>query len=197
MQANYPIQPRDLVLAVISICGSRSEFGRTSLQKVTFLASLKLGIDLGHRAYYYGPYSGTVEADAEALVFSGLAKESVEYLDFVNSSGFQATRYHYVTSEAGAARVEKLKQAHPDQLGQVEDLVEELINVIGSLDQKILSAAAKTLYIAREQGKPVTVEEIKAFAKELGWNLSTSRIGRVAQMLGRLKFVEVKAWADD
>src|SRR5258708_1252172 len=125
MKVTHSIQPRDLVLVVIYLFGDREKFGRTSLQKASYLTSQKLKVDLGHRAYYYGPYSAAVEADADALVLSGLARESVEYLDFVNSSGFQATRYRYLISESGQARIDKLKEAHPEQYGLLESLVKE------------------------------------------------------------------------
>lgn len=189
MRATHSIQPRDLVLAVIALCGTREEFGRTSLQKVTFLASLKLGMDLGHHAYYYGPYSADVEADVEALVLSGLVKETVEYLDFMSPSGFQANRYRYTLTETGNVRVQLLRDAHPEQFGMIESLVQELVSVIGSLDQNILAATAKTLYIAREHGRPVSAEEIKEVGKDFGWKLSTGQIGRAATMLEKLQFV--------
>jgi uncharacterized protein YwgA len=177
------------VLVVIALCGAKEEFGRTSLQKVTFLASLRLGIKLGHRAYYYGPYSAEVEADVEALVLGGLVTETVELLDFVRPNGFQASRYHYSVTGTGDARMRLLREAHPEQVDMTKSLVEELVRVAGSLDQNILAAAAKTLYIAREQGASVSAEEIKEVGNDFGWKLSTGQIKRAANVLESLQFV--------
>ena len=105
MVAKGPMmQPRDLVLAVIGLCSSRAEFGRTSLQKVAYLVSLVFGVDLGHSAYYYGPYSSTVDADAEALVMGGLVSETVEPLGF-NGRGFPVNKFHYSVTSAGHDRL--------------------------------------------------------------------------------------------
>jgi uncharacterized protein YwgA len=189
------MQPRDFLLAIISLCGERPEFGRTSLQKVAYLAALRFDLDFGHRAYYYGPFSAEVEADTEALAFSGLIKESVEELDFVGQGGFPARQFRFLLSETGVARVERLKETFAEQFAQLGKFVEELVAVVGSLDQRMLSAAAKTVFIAREQGRPVTAEEIKTIAKDMGWSLTIGRIAKVTEMLGRLKLVSVSKTA--
>lgn len=184
------MQPRDLVLAVISECGGREEFGRTSLQKVTYLASLVLNVDLGYHAYYYGPYSTTVEADAEALVLGGLVEETITPLGF-NNRGFAVNRYHYTTTDAGRERVDRVAAAYRDQMATLRRFIGSVVDVVGSLDQQTLSAAAKTLYLTREQGKAVNIEQIKALAKDVGWQLSMAKINQVAKMLEQLDLVEV------
>jgi uncharacterized protein YwgA len=184
------MQPRDLVLAVIGQCSSRPEFGRTSLQKVAYLVSLVLDVDLGHSAYYYGPYSSTVEADAEALVMGGLVSETVEPLGF-SGRGFPVNKFHYSITNTGQDRLARIKSAYPDQMTRLEEFVQRVISVVGSLEQANLSAAAKTLYIAREQGKAVSLDEVKALASDFGWKLSKPTIVRVAEMLSQLSFVKV------
>jgi uncharacterized protein YwgA len=184
------MQPRDLVLAVIDECGERREFGRTSLQKVTYLASLVFDVDLGHDAYYYGPYSAEVESDAEALVLAGLVAETVHTFG-TNSRGFPVNRRHYATTDAGRERVARVAMSYPEQMEKLRGFIKKIVDVVGSLDQQTLSTAAKTLYLARAQDKPVSPEEVKSLAKELGWKLSTSRINQVAQMLSQLNLVRV------
>lgn len=184
------MQPRDIVLAVIGQCSPHKEFGRTSLQKVTYLAALVLQLDLGHQAYYYGPYSESVESDAEALVLGGFVTETVELSGF-NQRGYPIKKYKYAMTEAGEQRVERVSQVHPEQFQALENFVKRIDSVVGSLEQRTLSAVAKTLYIAKDQNKPVSTEEVKTLARELGWNLTVSKIEQVTRILSDLDLVRV------
>ena len=183
------IQARDLVLLIISECGDNAQFGRTSMQKVSYLTSLVLRVNLGHRAYYYGPYSAAVEADAEALTLSGLVEETMTPLG-VNRKGFAVNQYHYRVTDSGRARLERVSERYADEVKTVRSFVREIHEVVGSFDQDTLSAAAKTLYIAREQQKPVTTEEVQTLAKDFGWTLPRRRVEHVAEMLAKLHLVE-------
>lgn len=190
MTSRLIIQPRDLILVIIGYCSSRAEFGRTSLQKVAYLVSLFFNIDLEHRAYYYGPYSSQVEADAEALVMSGLVSETVEPLG-VGSHGFPVKKFHYGITDAGRDRLSRIRSAYPDQMTELEGFIDRIISVVGSLDQATLSAAAKTLYIAREQSKAISADEVEALARDFGWKLRKANINRVVRMLSELRFLKV------
>jgi hypothetical protein len=130
-----------------------------------------------------------VEADAEALVMSGLVKESMEALGY--SRGFAVNQFHYDVTHAGEDRFDRIKRAYPEEVSKLKDFIDRIISVVGSLEQASLSAAAKTLYIARETGKALSSEEIKTLANDFGWKLSTSKINHVAQMLSQLKLVKV------
>ena len=190
MTSSVAMQPRDLMLAIIGQCSSRAEFGRTSLQKVAYLISLSFNIDLGHRAYYYGPYSTIVEADAEALVMGGLVSETVEPLG-INNRGLPVKKYSYSVTSAGRDRLSRIKSAYPDQMLDLEGLIDRIVSVVGSLDQATLSAAAKTLYIAREQDKAVSLDEVEVLASDFGWKLPKATINRVVRMLSELHFLRV------
>ena len=185
------MQARDLVLTVIDAASGRSDFGRTSLQKTTFFAAIALGFDLGHSAYYYGPYSAAVELDTEALVMAGLVEEDSSTIG-VSNRGFPITRYQYKVSSDGEQRVQQLKGKYPTEVGVVNELVKQLVAVIGSLDQNTLAAAAKTYYIAREQGSPVTPDTVADLAKDYGWELRPDRVAEAANVLNSLHLVEVQ-----
>ena len=185
------MQARDLVLTVIDAASGRSDFGRTSLQKTTFFAAIALRVDLGHSAYYYGPYSADVELDTEALVMAGLVEEDSSTIG-VNDRGFPITRYQYKVSSDGEQRVQQLKSKYPTEVGVVDELVKQLVAVIGSLDQNTLAAAAKTYYIAREQGSPVTPDTVADLAKDYGWTLRADRVAEAANVLNSLRLVEVQ-----
>src|SRR5215204_269650 len=116
------MRPRDLVLAVIVQCADRGEFGRTSLQKVSYLAGLRLGIDLGHRAHFFGPYSAAVEADTDALAMSGLVAESVQVLG-VNSQGWPVRQYSYRITDDGRRAYDEIAAESPDEVGRLTELL--------------------------------------------------------------------------
>lgn len=184
------MQRRDIVLSVVAAGSGRPDLGRTSLQKATFFTGIMLHRDLGHSAYYYGPYSAAVEADTEALVASALVDEASRNLG-VNKRGYPITQYQYTLTESGAERVAQLRSKYPSEVEAIEGLVGRLLDVVGSLDQNTLAAAAKTLYIAIEQGKPVTPDDIAKLAQDYGWQLTARRVADVAAMLQDLRFVRV------
>lgn len=184
------MQQRDLILTIIGACSASPDFGRTALQKVAYLYATTYDHDLGHRAYYYGPFSAAVERDAEALGLAGLVEEQAETLGFYNSSGRPATKYTYDVSEPGNERLARLRETYPDETAQVESFVEIINGTFGSLNQDALSTAAKTLYITREQAEPVTVEGVTELAKDFGWNLPVPKIRKVVDILAQLHLVE-------
>lgn len=184
------MKQRDVVLSIIGEVTGSEEFGRTSLQKVSYLTSLRIQMNLGHRAYYYGPFSAAVEADAEALALGGLIEEKSETMG-VSAKGFPILKYTYSITETGRERLDRVRSAHPEQYELIEDFVAKVKDTVGSFDQNTLSAVSKTFYIAREQNRPVSPNEVRDFAKELGWNLSVRKIDEVTKMLADLGLVKV------
>lgn len=186
------ITPRDVVLSLIGYGTERQkEFGRTSLQKVAYFASIKTGIDLGHRAFYYGPYSSRVEEETDALVLSDLVTQSVTDLGFVNKKGFPGVRYSYALTEAGRERLTALEERDPELSNGLRQIVVNLKDTVGSLDQGLLSLAAKTYFITAEQDTALSVEQIQDLAKDKGWTLSKTQVEKVARYLQDLGLVNV------
>jgi uncharacterized protein YwgA len=188
---NRQLKRRDALLILIGTCAERREFGRTSLQKVAYFAHLALDLDFGHRAHFYGPFSEVVESDIEALALSGLIEERVENLGFIGSSGFQGRRYEYRVTEDGEERLKALCERYAGDCAEITLLVQKLIDAAGGLDQRILSTAAKTHYISAQEGSLLSVDDIRAKAKRLGWDLSARQIKQVEQVLEKLGLVEL------
>jgi len=184
------MRPRDMVLAIIVQCAERPEFGRTSLQKLGGVAGLRLSVDLGHRAHFFGPYSSAVEADTDALAMSGLVEESVQVLG-VNAQGRPIRSYSYKVTDDGQQEYEQIAAESPQEVQQLTTLLAQIEKVIGSFDQQVLSAAAKVLYIAREQDRPVDFDEIGGLALEHGWKVNKYQVQRVAAVLVQLGFAKV------
>jgi len=180
------MKQRDLLLLVIQECGERPEFGRTSLQKVAFFAAEALSRDFHHKAHLYGPYSEDVEDDVDALVESGLIEERTESLAFTGRGGYPGRRYSYSLTDDGRERTEALANAYPEDLAGLRKTVAQLIGAAGSLDQGILSATAKTYYLAKRKDEPLSVRQIQALAAERGWQISREQISQVAVVLQSL-----------
>jgi len=186
------VNERDVILALVGYGSAQQrEFGRTSLQKVAYFASLKTGIPLGHRAFYYGPYSEMVEDETESLVLSGLVTESRTELGFIGKKGFPGIRYAYELTDDGKQRLEAFQSAYPGLDESLKTTVASLADTIGSLDQRLLSLAAKTYFITAEQDSPLTPEQIHTLAKQKNWDISQEQIERVAQFLKKLDLIDV------
>jgi len=185
------MKSRDIVLFLTSLGQGRPEFGRTSLQKAAYFSSLVLGRDLGHRAHYYGPFSSTVEREMEALVLSSLVEEKVQLLGFANQIGFAAKQYEYKLTPSGEERVRELTGLYPKDADLLSGLVQSLVEHAGKLDQRVLSAAAKVHYIARQEGRPVSVPDVPVSARQLGWDLTDEQVEQVVHLLDKLSFIKV------
>jgi uncharacterized protein YwgA len=185
------LKPRDLVLLLIGEGKDRRGFGRTSLQKLAFFASLRLEKDLGFRPHLYGPYSDVIEDEVETLQLSGLIEEKVQNLGFTSPTGFLAKKYDYELTESGEARIQALRTAYEKESHDISSLVVQVDQEAGGLDAWILAPAAKTLLIGREEGRSLSSEEVRQLATELGWELSDQQVGTVAHMLEGLGFLQL------
>lgn len=176
---------RDLVLVVVALCGNRFTLGRTSLQKLTYFAGIVLGVDLHHRAYYYGPFSEDVEHEVEVLVLSGLIEETVRNLGFVNEAGFAGRQFSYHLTPDGTSRVEAVRARHPDEFRNVESLISLLEKQLSGLEQTTLSTAAKVTYLLRQEGEDLSTDQVRGLAVAQGWKISPSAVAQVKQVAER------------
>lgn len=183
------MKQRDLVLSIISFCCSRPEFGRTSLQKVAYFVSLGLSEPMGHDAHFYGPFSSDIEDDVESLLIADLIDEKVTTLNFQGFRGQEARKYEYRVTAKGQERLDAIQQAYSEEWRYVHDFVDKLAEAAGGLDQGVLSAAAKTHFIASREKRPVSAQEIREFGKQLGWNLKELQIVQVVQVLEAMGLV--------
>lgn len=182
---------RDFVLAIISLCGENREFGRTSLQKVSYLVASAFGLELRHHAYFYGPFSEAIESDVEALAFSGLIDEKRRTLGY-NASGFEVSKYEYSLTEDGQERIDRLRESFADEMSRLEDFIGKLKETAGTLNQRVLSIAAKVHYIQSREERLLEAEEIAQIGKGFGWKLKSPQVTRIQNVLGSLDLAPVK-----
>jgi len=183
------MKDRDFILLVIATCQDSEEFGRTSLQKVAYLAGEILHRNLGHRPHYFGPYSPALEQEVETLVLSGYIQEKLIPLGFTGSGGFEGRKYEYRVTAHGMTRLKAVKEAHPIERQRLEAVIRAIEEAAGGFDQRVLSPAAKTLYITMNEKRPLSAHKIRDLAKDLGWTLSSSQVTRVATVLERLDLI--------
>jgi uncharacterized protein YwgA len=191
MASSPNMKRRDLILELVALCQDREEFGRTSLQKTAFFVSERFGTELGHRAHFYGPFSDQVEADIEALVVAGLINEKTSGLGFVSHGGREARRYEYSLTSDGAERIATLQKTYPEEVAKLRGFVARLAEAAGGLDQRILSPAAKTYFIAKRERRPMSTGEIREIGKSLGWDLRAPQIKQVASVLSSIGLAKV------
>lgn len=176
---------RDLILAIISLCQTHKECGRTSLQKVAYWASRHFGFNLGHFAYFYGPFSPVIEQDVEALVLSGLVEERSQTLG-VNRSGWEVSKYEYSLTDEGSRRVELIRESHAEQVKKLKQFIDRLVDAAGGLHQSILAPATKLLFIEQDEDRTLSSAEITEAAKNLGWELTEEEVQRVRRVIDNL-----------
>lgn len=180
----------EMVLTLVDLCGERRDFGRTTLQKVAYLATVALGWPrVGHEAHFYGPFSRPLERSTARLAAQGLLVEGAEDLGFVGAGGYRAKQFHYRLTEAGSQRLAQLRRQHPHDVARLATFVDQLQSSVGGLDQSVLSLAAKVHYIVERAGQPVGQDQIVEAARTLGWRITEPTIADVSTILERLRLV--------
>ncbi len=76
----------------------------------------------------------------------------------------------------GQMRVEELTSRHKEDTGIIDSVIDSLLEHTKRLDQGVLSAAAKVDFIASHRKEPVTVEDVKLAANDLGWTLTDAQL---------------------
>lgn len=179
---------RDTVLLIADAVGGTVP-GRTVMQKLAYFSGIGLGSTLGHRAYYYGPYSSKVE---DALSVASVAGELHETADRMSdwSGGPDIVRYTYTLTEEGGRRVAALKERSPRQWDTIASAVAAVKSAIPDLNQKMLSSAAKTYLIISDSEGTIEESDIPALAAQLGWELTADQVEKTVSILQQLGLVE-------
>jgi uncharacterized protein YwgA len=173
----------EFLLSVIAASGGNVD-GRTLLQKRSYFVLLlsRMNLDFGFHAYYYGPYSSTLDGTLTQLKNLGFLEESSTGFGVV-SGGFEMRRYDYRLSEDAKKILEPILPSAEYQA--VERAVQEIRDA-GNPDYMQLSIAAKAHYILQKQGKRMSSTELLAEAKEFNWNISEQSLKDAVEFLKRV-----------
>ncbi len=182
------LMPRDIVLLVIEEAGGNMQ-GKTLLQKRIYFLSLRLGLKLGYRPYYYGPYSPIVDDALGDLKGLRFVEERERGFRAVNEEGFRVKRYDYELTEDGRLIVERIQKRYPNEHGRIVQALHE-IREAGEPDYNTLSVAAKAHFILSSQGEPMTAEEIIKMAQRFNWKISEDKFREAASFLEKMDLVK-------
>jgi uncharacterized protein YwgA len=83
--------------------------GRTRLQKMVYLSNKEGGVSIFNypfRPYLYGPYSGIIFSDINALITEGFLTE--DRTQIVDSIGHETYQYTYKLTEKGKNKLREL-----------------------------------------------------------------------------------------
>lgn len=175
------MKQRDFVLTIISLCTGKPGFGRTSLQKVTYLSSLATGQHLDFRPHFYGPFSQTVEQEVEALVLSELVEEKSKVISPLPRRA--GAKYEYSLTSLGEDRIQGIQKEFEEEVSQLASFIGTVDDVAGSLEQGILAPASKVIFIEKQEGRKLSEEEIVGIAKNLGWTIESDQLQRVEKVV--------------
>jgi hypothetical protein len=175
------------VLAALQASGGEVR-GRTQLQKVIYLAAAQAGISLPYRAHYYGPYSREIAAEADCLVESGVIDEEVHS---TSRGGSSDRRFHIYRLADDVGDV--VASVKPDA-GAEWDRFQDAVQRVCALDKgyEPLSLAAKIHWVLSEAGKPIAIEDARAMAADLKWDLSPEDVNQALGILSDLEMVTVQ-----
>lgn len=151
---------------------------------------MSFGVDLGHRAHYYGPYSRDVEL---ALAQTALAGEVDETMERYPSFSYEpdVRKYTYVLSDSGRREVESVHERIPDAFEKVRLTVDAVHEAVPEFNQKTLSMAAKIHFIVNQQQVATPLTDIPVLAKKLGWRISDDQVSKSVALLKNLGLLSV------
>ncbi len=175
----------DVILLIISDLGGEIQ-SKTKLQKLCYFHSIKTGKDLGFRAHYYGPYSPLVEKKLDELEGIGLIEKKTQSFGEIYRNGFGVVRYDYKMTKYGQEVVSAIGS------NQEKELLTKFLKKIkelGNPDYLELSLAAKTYFILKKEGKPLTYESIREKAKIVDWEINEKDINKATKLLEKLKLI--------
>jgi uncharacterized protein YwgA len=141
--------------------------GRTMLQKLVYLLARIRGDELAYGAYFYGPYSSSVQESASALAAAGSLEEEVKVLPNWQSDQFDLYQYTYKLTTAGRSLAGALDR---DVRDQAQSLV-ATTRTVGAFSQAPLAIAAKVDHI-RRVAPEAELADMPLLAREFGWRIS-------------------------
>jgi len=167
--------------------------GKTRLQKLIYFAGVMTGQEdeLGYTAHFYGPYSATIDGALYDLTATGLIEQRTLRTGQMNDEGFEKVRYDYELTDVGRRVAERRASELGGKASPVTQALQEL-QTLGERHYMRLAAAAKSYYLLKQAGKPVTRDEVRRMAEGFGWSLSPEAVEDAIDYLERLELVKAE-----
>lgn len=172
----------ELVIALLSTIPEGIK-GRTVVQKLGYFASVKLKIDAGYAADFYGPFSPKV---AEYL-------QNMAELDFVVEKGERTfrnrTMYSYSLTGDGLELAKKVKAEYPKEYAAIRSIVRKCSKIV-HCNYNALSWAAKVHFVLRRAGKAMTRAQAIEASQSFGWQLGEEEVESAVRLLTALGLIK-------
>jgi uncharacterized protein YwgA len=180
---------RHLILALIRQSGDCVE-GKTNLQKEMYFISIILGMDLGFKPHFYGPYSPEVEQGLGELIGAGFVDMKWNSYGVDSESGFEMKKYTYTLTESGKRLSDILAGESPEyDIKKIKSFVDKL-KEMGSPNYQSLSLAAKAYFILKKEGEAMNKKQLKENMLAFGWKVPDEDIESAVGLLSELGFIK-------
>jgi uncharacterized protein YwgA len=172
----------DLILAILNICPDGID-GRTAIQKLGYLASVKLKMDAGYEADLYGPFSPVVASHLQTLV----------ELDFIVEKARRTTQnrtmYNYYLTGDGQEFAKKIPKKYPREYSTISSIVKKC-NKIVHCNFRSLSWAAKVHFVLKKNDRTMNYTEAINASKLFGWELQQDEVEAGVRLLTALRLIQ-------
>lgn len=181
-----------VVLFLIYLNGGKFD-GKTNVHKNLFLAKELMKLDefpAGFKPYFYGPFSPQVSESLDLLVACGLLEESQTLLGA--NQGFEMKKSTYKLTDVGKTAAPEIKDSHTEFTQEFEKSFEKLSSTGCHEKTTVLAAAAKMKLILSTEKTPLKIENIRAKAKELGWEIDPGDIDAAINVLVKTGLAKIQ-----
>jgi uncharacterized protein YwgA len=179
------MEARHLLLMIIDACGQKIE-SKTKLHKIAYFVSNILKKDFQFNAYYYGPFSRSIEEGLGELTGAGFLNANICSYGVDSTHGFEKKKYTYEIKDTGKELLKHLKTLYPGEYNTIK----EKTDILKGEHYADLSFAGKLNFIFEKENRPLTLEQIRTKANEFNWKISGSEINSAIKILKKLFPVE-------
>ena len=161
--------------------------GKTLLQKRVYFLSVKLSVDMGYEAHYYGPYSEQVATLNSELKSLGYISESSSAWGY-NQQGFEMARYNFRLTELGTRLADRKAENQPELWKNIQTAA-SVVKQAGDLDYMGLSIAAKAYYVLRKLNGKATLGDIAGMLPKFGWSVTEKQLDEATDFLEKANLI--------
>lgn len=179
------MKPSEVFLLMLSENGGRMR-GKTLIQKTGFFLNLFMDLGLKYNPHYYGPYSPELDTSIEKAKALGFVREESVGFGITGNKGFEIRRFDYALTPDGEEVVAELKKRYSKECLAIKEHIAAIVEA-GNQDYMKLSIAAKSYYILREKGRPMTPAEIAAEAASFRWDITPEDVSDAITCLTKLR----------
>lgn len=179
-----------IILLIVDDAGGRLR-GKTLLQKRAYFLAKIMGLDLGYRPHYYGPYSSEIEEGLARSKSLGFIEERTLGFGLSDAIGFEVRRYDFELTDDGKNIISNLEEMYPKQCQKIRECLKQLADAGDNGDHVSLSVAAKAYYILTEKNSRMASDDIREAGSKLGWKIERDSLEKAISFLEKLDLLKL------